>query len=235
MTEKKQKHRFVVTESRVAVEVDGEQVSGLHLGRREFQVGPNTHLSMGTIGGVSTRPGYRGQGLSSAVMKRTVEEMRKRGLATSGLYTGTRIVAHRLYRRFGYADVFIPHMRTLILDVGKYLRRQARQWLTRAETTPQGARAVAGLQAAVVFELTDAGAYTLRLRGGKASVRKGRARRPDLVLTLSTAALASVFGRTVSTTELLRAGELGVSGSKALWRQLQGTLFPLWETPIEQE
>ena len=235
MTKKKQKRRFVVTESRVAVEVDGEQVSGLHLGRREFQVGHNTHLSMGTIGGVSTRPGYRGQGLSSAVMKRTVEEMRKRGLATSGLYTGTRIVAHRLYRRFGYADVFIPYMRTLILDLGAYLRRQARQWLARAESTAQGARAVARLRATVVFDLTDAGAYTLRLRGGKVSVRKGRARKPGLVLTLSKAALASIFQRTVSTAELLRTGELGVAGSKVLGRRLQGTVFPRWETPIEQE
>jgi hypothetical protein len=49
------------------------------------------------------------------------------------------------------------------------------------------------------------------------------------------AALASIFQRTVSTDELLRLGQLHVTGSRGLWRRLQGTLFPRWETPIEQE
>jgi len=235
VAKKKQKHKFVVSESRVALEKDGRQVSGLHLGLREFQVGRRTYLSMGAIGGVSTRRGYRGRGLSSAVMGRTVEEMRKRGLATSGLYAGTRIVAHRLYRRFGYVDLFIPHMRTLILDLGAYLRRQARHWLARAESTPEGARRVEQLRAVVVFDLSDAQAHTLRLTGGQASVRKGRARRADLILTSGLAALASIFARTVSADELLRTGELQVTGSKSVWRRLQGTVFPRWETPIEEE
>ena len=232
---KRSRRKFVVTESRVAVEKDGQQVSGLHLGRRDFQVARDTYLSMGTIGGVSTRPGHRGQGLSSAVMGRTVEEMRKRGLATSGLYTGTRIVAHRLYRRYGFVDVFIPHMRTLILDVGAYLRRQAHQWLARAERSPAGADAVSRLEGTVLFDLTDADPYAVTVKGGKVSVRKGRARKRDLTLTMSLAALASIFQRTASTEELLRMGELQVTGSKVLWRWLQGTVFPHWETPIEQE
>ena len=235
MARKTEKHTFVVTESRVAIEKASEQVSGLNLGRRDFQVGKDTYLSMGTIGGVGTRPAYRGQGLSSAVMARTVDEMRKRGLATSGLYTGTRIVAHRLYRRFGYVDVFIPHMRTLILDAGACFGRQVRQWLARAERTPEGARRVERLRATVVLDLTDADPYTLTLEGAQASVRKGRARRADLTVTLSRAALASIFQRTVSTGELLRLGELEVTGSKSLWRRLQGTVFPAWETPIESE
>lgn len=235
MAKKKRKHKFVVTESRVAIEKDGQQPSGLHLGYRDFQVGGRTYVSMGTIGGVSTRPGYRGRGLSSAVMGRTVEEMRKRALATSGLYTGTRIVAHRLYRRYGYVDVFIPHMRTLVLDVGAYLRRQVRSWLARAERTPEGARRVERLRGAVVVDLSDAQAYTLRLNRGRVSVRKGCARGADLTVRLSLAALVSIFLRTVSTEELLRSIELQVTGSKALWRRLQGTVFPAWETPIEQE
>lgn len=230
-----EEHKFVVTENRVAVEVDGRQVSGLGLGRRDFQVGPGTYLSMGSIGGVSTRPEYRSRGLSSAVMARTIEEMKARRLATSGLYTGTRIVAHRLYRRFGFVDVFIPHMRTLILQPRDYLRRQARHWLTRAQSTPEGAQRVARLRATVVFDLTDSGPLTLRLRAGEVSVRRGRSRRADLTLTLDEAALASIFQRTVSTEELLRLGRLQVRGSRGLWRRLQGTVFPRWETPIEQE
>jgi len=139
-------HTFTVTEGRIAIGKNGREVSGLHLGRREFQVGRGAYVSMGTIGGVSTRREYRGQGLSSAVMARTLAEMRQRGLATTGLYTGTRIVAHRLYRRFGYVDIFIPHLRTLILDMRAFLRRQARSWLRRAESAPAGARAVARLR-----------------------------------------------------------------------------------------
>ena len=224
-------HTFTVTEGRVAIEKDGRDVSGLHLGRREFQVGRGAYVSMGTIGGVSTRREYRGQGLSSAVMARTLEEMRQRGLATTGLYTGTRIVAHRLYRRFGYVDIFIPHMRTLILDMRAFLRRQARSWLRRAE----GTRAVGRLRGTVVFDLGADGCYSLRLDGGEVSVRKGRSRSAELTLSLSQPALVSLFTRTVSSGELLRRGELEVSGSKALWRRLQGTLFPRWETPIEEE
>ena len=87
----------------------------------------------------------------------------------------------------------------------------------------------------MVLDLTDADPYTLKLEGAKASVRKGRARRADLTVTLSRAALASIFQRTVSTDELLRLGELQVTGPKSLWRRLQGTVFPAWETPIESE
>jgi predicted GNAT family N-acyltransferase len=228
-------HKFIVTESRVAIEKDGRDVSGLHLGRREFQVGRGAYVSMGTIGGVSTPRQFRGQGLSSAVMARTVEEMRARGLATTGLYTGTRIVAHRLYRRFGYVDIFIPHLRTLILNMPAFLKRQARSWLRRAEGTPAGARAAARLRGTVVFDLGADGCYSLRLDGGDVSLRTGRSRAAQLTLSLSQSALVSLFARTVSSAELLRQGELQVSGSKALWRRLQGTVFPRWETPIEEE
>ena len=228
-------HSFTVTEGRVAIEKDGRDVSGLHLGRREFQVGRGAYVSMGTIGGVSTRREYRGQGLSSAVMARTLAEMRQRGLASTGLYTGTRIVAHRLYRRFGYVDVFIPNMRTLILNMRAFLKRQARSWLRRAEGTPAGARAAAGLRGTVVFDLGADGCYSLSLDRGEATVRKGRSRAAELTLSLSQAALVSLFARTVSSAELLRRGELQVSGSKALWRGLQGTVLPRWETPIEEE
>jgi predicted GNAT family N-acyltransferase len=231
MTERK----FTVTEGRIAIEKDGRDVSGLHLGRREFQVGRGAYVSMGTIGGVSTRREYRGQGLSSAVMARTLAEMRQRSLATTGLYTGTRIVAHRLYRRFGYVDIFIPHMRTLILDMPAFLKRQARSWLRRAESTRAGARAAARLRGTVVFDLGADGCYSLRLDAGDVSVRKGRSRAAELTLSLSQAALVSLFARTVSSAELLRRGELQVSGSKAFWRRLQGTVFPRWETPIEEE
>jgi len=229
------KHKFVVTENRVAIEKEGRQVSGLGLGYRDFQVGKDTYLSMGSIGGVSTRPGYRGRGLSSAVMERTVEEMRKRGLATSGLYTGTRIVARRLYRRYGFVDLFMPHMRTLIVDAGAFLRRQARHWLARAETTAQGARKVVRLRATVVFDLTDNKAYTLRLNRGKVSVRKGRARGPDLTVALALPALASIFERTVSTSALLSLGQMEVPGSKAMWHRHQGTRVPRCQSTIEQE
>jgi predicted GNAT family N-acyltransferase len=224
-------HKFTVTEGRIAIEKDGRDVSGLHLGRREFQVGRGAYVSMGTIGGVSTRREYRGQGLSSAVMTRTLAEMRQRGLASTGLYTGTRIVAHRLYRRFGYVDIFIPHMRTLILDMRAFLKRQARSWLRRAE----GTRAVGRLRGTVVFDLGADGCYSLSLDRGEATVRKGRSRAAELTLSLSQAVLVSLFARTVSSAELLRRGELQVSGSKALWRRLQGTVFPRWETPIEEE
>jgi hypothetical protein len=48
-------HTFTVTQGRVAIEKDGRDVSGLHLGRREFRVGRGVYVSMGTIAGVSTR------------------------------------------------------------------------------------------------------------------------------------------------------------------------------------
>jgi len=79
------------------------------------------------------------------------------------------------------------------------------------------------------------GCYSLRLDGSDVSVRKGRSRAAELTLSLSQAALVSLFARTASSAELLRRGELRVSGSKALWQRLPGTLFPRWETPIEEE
>jgi len=235
MSTERPEHEFAITDTQIAVVQDGRRVSGLHLGCRDFQLARGTYVSMGTIGGVSTSRTHRGKGLSSVVMAKTIEEMRERGLATSGLYTGTRIVAHRLYRRYGYVDVFIPHMRTLVLDVGAYLRRHVRRWLDRAEGTESGREKVAGLRGVVLFDLDEAGRYTLRLERGKPTLRKSGTRRPGLTVKLTLAALASIYQRTVSTEELLRSGDIELAGSRALWRRLQGTVFPAWETPIEQE
>lgn len=96
--------------TRVYTEVEGADVSHLGYSSQPVRVGPAATLSMAGIGGVGTEPAYRRLGLARQVYARAMEEIRKDGFGSVGLYTGTENVAHRLYRRFGFVDTLIPRM-----------------------------------------------------------------------------------------------------------------------------
>lgn len=91
--------------TRVFAEESDRDVSHLLYAPRELQVGPRAAVRMAAIGGVSTDREFRRRGLAGQVFDRAMEEIRKEGYSCVALYTSTRIVAHRMYRRFGLADV----------------------------------------------------------------------------------------------------------------------------------
>jgi hypothetical protein len=90
---------------RVYAEVGGKDASHLSYARRKLQLGEEAAIDIAGIGGVGTEKNHRQKGLASKVFARALAEMQTDGLNAAALYTSRRIVAHRLYRRFGLSDV----------------------------------------------------------------------------------------------------------------------------------
>jgi hypothetical protein len=104
--------------TRVFAEESGRDASHLSYGPRELQVGPEGTVRLAAIGGVSTDREFRRRGLAGQVFARAMEEIRREGYSCVGLYTSTRIVAHRMYRRFGLVDVGRSPRGYKLLDPG---------------------------------------------------------------------------------------------------------------------
>ncbi len=91
--------------TRVYAEEEGRDISHLSYSPRRLRLGQESEVRMAGIGGVGTEPEYRRRGLAGRVFARAMDEIHGEGYSCAGLYTSTRIVAHRMYRRFGFVDV----------------------------------------------------------------------------------------------------------------------------------
>ncbi len=117
------KLRITGTEWRRVALYEGDQdISHLGYAPMPMCMGPVARLRMAGIGGVGTDPAYRRQGLARQVFARSLEEMRTEGYASVGLYTGTQIVAHRLYRQFGFVDILPGQAAAKLLDPAQFVR-----------------------------------------------------------------------------------------------------------------
>lgn len=65
---------------------------------------------VGGVWAVSTHPAWRGQGVATRLLDEAHARMRAAGLRFSTLGTDSYRLAHRLYERHGYGDVFSPAM-----------------------------------------------------------------------------------------------------------------------------
>jgi GNAT superfamily N-acetyltransferase/putative sterol carrier protein len=76
----------------------------------------NTHVSCLEIGWVHTDPRYRRKNLARLAMARVFEHRAAQDCSCTELGTGTRNVAHTLYRSFGFTDVAVGDRWTHDLD-----------------------------------------------------------------------------------------------------------------------
>ncbi len=76
----------------------------------------NTHVSCLEIGWVHTDPRYRRKNLARLAMARVLEHKAAKDCSCTELGTGTRNVAHALYRSFGFTDVAVGDRWTHDLD-----------------------------------------------------------------------------------------------------------------------
>jgi predicted acetyltransferase len=106
---------------RVALHEDEKDVSHLGYSPMPMRMGPAAQVRMAGLGGVGTDPAYRRRGLARKVFARSLEEMRSEGYASVGLYTGTQIVAHRLYRQFGFVDVLRAQAAAKVLNPAQFV------------------------------------------------------------------------------------------------------------------
>ncbi len=108
---------------RVYAEAGGKDASHLSYARRKLQFGEEATINIAGIGGVGTEENHRRKGLASKVFARALAEMQNEGLNAAALYTSRRIVAHRLYRRFGLVDVWRRRPAYKILDPAALARK----------------------------------------------------------------------------------------------------------------
>lgn len=74
-----------------------------------FHLGDNISIKYATIESFGIRkPQYRAMGLGGITVKHACDVMAERGFSCCTVSTGTRLVAHRLYVRNGYADRRFP-------------------------------------------------------------------------------------------------------------------------------
>jgi GNAT superfamily N-acetyltransferase len=85
--------------------VDGQPVANNYSVDRIGHMPCNTHVSVYYVDWVHAAAKFRRKGLSRLAMARALSDARARRCSCAGLGTGTRNVAHSLYRSFGFVDV----------------------------------------------------------------------------------------------------------------------------------
>ncbi|KPK84627.1 MAG: hypothetical protein AMJ81_05135, partial [Phycisphaerae bacterium SM23_33] len=105
--------------------VDGQPVANIFSGDVVGHMPGNTHISMFFVYWVHTDAKARRKGLSRLAMQRSLEDARARRCSCASLGTGTRNVAHAMYRSFGFVDA--PPGRQLTCRLAKAPRPAARK------------------------------------------------------------------------------------------------------------
>ncbi|RLF19070.1 MAG: hypothetical protein DRZ82_06910 [Thermoprotei archaeon] len=92
------------TDYSLVAEANGKIVGHVQVVLRRLKLGKG-YVNVGGIANVSTDPDYRGRGIATNLMRMALELCKKEGIHLSDLMTSYGYVAHRVYRRLGYADV----------------------------------------------------------------------------------------------------------------------------------
>jgi hypothetical protein len=171
---------------RVYAEVAGKDVSRVYVLPELISVGPAGRVMMAGIGGVGTEREHRRKGLMRRVYARAMREIARDGYSCSGLFTGTVIVAHRIYREFGYVDVSIQRGVRKLLDpkaaVVRALSRLAKE------------DAFSGWQGVVAVALPSHPPVHVRIGNGEAKAVGRAPKRVHLSIAASPGALGSLIG-----------------------------------------
>jgi GNAT superfamily N-acetyltransferase len=101
-------------------------------------VSTNELDEVGGVWAVSTHPSFSRLGIAYRLMEEAHERMRAAGLSFSTLGTGRHLVAHRLYEKLGYKDVFssprvIARLETLPIETGLRAERAGSNRLPLAD------------------------------------------------------------------------------------------------------
>ncbi|HUU53308.1 MAG TPA: GNAT family N-acetyltransferase [Armatimonadota bacterium] len=176
--------------AKVYVEAGGKDVSHLYYGPAKVQIGERAAVTMAGIGGVGTDEKHRRRGLARSVFSRAVAEMKREGYTVAGLYTNKRLVAHRLYRRFGLIDVGPGRIAFKVLDPRAFARRGLS---ILAQQSPDfGSRR---LTLRLRFDASRP--IYLKIEGNDVTVLPRAARRVDLSLAMSCMTFLGLFSRRI--------------------------------------
>jgi len=84
-----------------------KEMGDIYIGvkNRTLHFGDNIGAKYASIGGFGMyAPKYRGKGIGAILINKASQMMAERGFSCSMVGTGTKLLAHRLYTRYGYVD-----------------------------------------------------------------------------------------------------------------------------------
>jgi GNAT superfamily N-acetyltransferase len=197
---------------RVFAETEGRDVSRLSYAPQPLRLGGSGEISMAGIAGVGTEPEYRQLGLARRVYQRAMEEIRAAGYSSVGLFTGTGIVAHRLYRRFGFVDTAIPTVAVKLLDPGECARRRVARLLED--------RALADWRCTLGVELPPHAPVFVRVESAQADLLPAAPARVDLTLTMTSATFLRLFEAEADVAVAEASREVQWRGAREHWETL---------------
>jgi hypothetical protein len=200
----------------VYAEVAGKDVSRVYVGAQQIRVGPAGKVRMAGIGGVGTERAVRGRGIARRVYEQTMREIRRQRYSCTGLFTGTNIVAHRLYRDFGYADIKV------FPQIGKLLDHAA--FVARAIAGLAKRQPLSEWRGTIVVKLREHPPVRLRLESGAVKALSRAPSTTDLSITVSSMAFAALSWGGTTPEYLLTTRELEWQGSEDAWERLRQAL-----------
>jgi len=207
--------------TRALIEADGEDVSHLGYAPYHLAVGPAVSVRLAGIGGVGTRPQFRRRGFAGRVFARAMEEIRRERYSCVGLYTGTDIVAHRLYRRFGFVGLHRPRPATKLLDPAEFVARKLSAVLAAAA---ERGIPVADWRCSLELRLDEERPFHLQIESGRARALPRRPRKSDLALSSGRGALLQMCYGGMTRRFAEAAGLLRWQGDEQHWQRLSAAL-----------
>jgi hypothetical protein len=143
----------------------------------------------------------------------------------SGLFTGTGIVAHRLYRRFGFVDTAIPTVAVKLLDPGEWVRRRVGRLLED--------RALADWRCTLGVVLPPHAPVYVRVQSAQADLLPAAPARVDLTLTMTGATFLRLFEAEADVAIAEASREVQWRGAREHWetlcRALSARRSVVWE------
>ncbi len=213
--------RVTGTEWRRVALFDGDKdVSHLGYAPMPIRLGSVATLRMAGIGGVGTDPAYRRRGLARKVFARSLEEIRAEGYPSVGLYTGTQIVAHRLYRQFGFINVLRAQAAAKLLDPAKFVRNALAE-LLRDDDLPEEIRA---WRLHLQVQLFEHSPIFLRISHQEIEAVSDPPAREDLTISLHAATFLNLFWDYVTIDEAETARLITWQGEESHWLILRALL-----------
>jgi len=213
--------------TRVYAEAGGKDVSHLVYFPRRLQMGAKSTVVMASIGGVGTERSFRRRGLARRALACAMERIRDEGYSCAGLYTSTRIVAHRLYRRFGFVDVSRRRMACKVLDPGRFACHVLSDMIGRnAELRRR--------RPTLRLSLHPHGTIHVKLEESEVRLLSRAPRRVDLSLQILSATILALWEQDISFPYAEAAGLFEWQGDAAVYRLLADALTARHQ-PVNEE
>lgn len=211
---------------KVFTEVDGKDVSHLLYGPAKVQVGRHAAVTMGCIGGVATDKHHRRKGLARDIFARALAAIKDDGYASVGLFTSRRLVAHRLYRRFGFVDISSGRVACKVLDPARFACRTLSALIHGSP----------GLRRRLTLRLSFERSQTvyLKLEGNDVSPLPRAPRRLDLSLAMSQATLLGLADSSIALARATAGKLIRWSGDADAFDALSEAIAAR-RTPVDEE